>query len=242
MSTSEHGMNTHPIDDLAAYALGVLDAGERAPVERHLADCAACRSEVETYAETAWSIAQTAAVEVPAGLRDAIVARAQREARPVVGPRAPSLYDQLITLLRRPIPAVVPVALAVLLAVSLGGLAGARRDADSYSAALSGVAGARVMALAGNGSAVRGSIVVPASGAPAYLILDLPEAPSGKTWEAWILNGEKPVAAGITDARSGVTTLVLTLPIGSGDGVAVTLEPAGGSIAPTTAPVLSGRT
>ena len=235
-------MNSHPSDDLAAYALGVLDAAEREPVERHLADCPPCRAEVATFAETAWSIAQTAALDTPSGLRESIVARATREVRPLVGPRPVSFVDRLIGALRRPIPAAIPLALALLLVVSLAGFAGARRDADGYAAALAGVASARVVPLYGADTALRGSVVVPVSGAPAYLILDLPAAPSGKTWEAWILNGEKPIAAGITDGRTGVVTLLLTAPFGTGDGVAVTLEPAGGSLAPTMAPVLAGRT
>lgn len=235
-------MNSHPSDDLAAYALGVLDAAEREPVERHLASCPPCRAEVATFAETAWSIAQTAALDTPSGLRETIVARAAREARPLVGPRPVSFIDRLIGALRRPMPAALPLALALLLVVSLAGFAGARRDADGYAAALTGVAGARVVPLTGADTALRGSVVIPASGAPAYLILDVPAPPSGKTWEAWILNGEKPVAAGITDGRTGVVTLLLTAPLGTGVGVAVTLEPAGGSLAPTMAPVLVGRT
>lgn len=235
-------MNGHPSDDLAAFALGVLDAPERESVERHLAVCPGCQEEVDAFAETAWSIAQTAALDTPSGLRESIVARAMRESRPLAQPRPVSVFDRLIGVIRWPIPAFVPLALALLLVVSLAGIVGARRDADAYAAALSGVASAHVIPLFGTETALRGSVVVPASGAPAYLILDVPAAPSGKVWEAWILNGERPIGAGITDARSGVTTILLTAPLGTGDGVAVTLEPAGGSLVPTTAPVLAGRT
>lgn len=235
-------MSLHPTDDLAAYALGVLDASEREPVDRHLDDCATCRAEVRAFAETAWTIAQTAALDTPTGLRDAIVGRAERDLRPLAGSRRSTVLGPLVAMLRRPIPVAVPLALAFLLVVSLVGLAGARRDADGYATALAGVASARVVPLVGSDTALRGSVVLPASGAPAYLILDLPAAPSGKTWAAWVLNGEKPIAAGLSDHRTGVITLFLTAPLGTGDGVAVTLEPAGGSLAPTSAPVLAGRT
>ena len=235
-------MSLHPTDDLAAYALGTLDVSEREPVEQHLADCPTCRAEAAAFAETAWMIAQTAALEPPVGLRESIVARATRDARPLAGPRPVSAIGRLVGVLRRPIPAFVPLALALLLVVSFVGLAGARRDADGYAAALAGVAGAHVVPLVGSETALRGSFVRPASGAPAYLILDLPAPPSGKIWEAWVLNGEKPIAAGIGGGRGGVTTLLLTAPLGAGDGVAVTLEPAGGSLVPTTTPVLAGRT
>jgi len=36
---------------------------------------------------------------------------------------------------------------------------------------------------------------------------------------AFVLNGEKPIAAGISGGRDGVTTLLLTAPLGAGDGV-----------------------
>jgi anti-sigma-K factor RskA len=56
-----------------------------------------------------------------------------------------------------------------------------------------------------------------------------------------VIKGETPLAAGITSDR-GVTTLVLTAPVASGDTVAVTLEPSGGVDRVTGAPVLAGKT
>ena len=83
--------------------------------------------------------------------------------------------------------------------------------------------------------------VVSGSGAAPYLVLDLPAAPTAKTWEAWVVRGDTPLAAGITNDR-GVMTLVLTVGIASGDTVAVTLEPSGGLDRPTGKPVLAGKT
>jgi anti-sigma-K factor RskA/putative zinc finger protein len=231
-------MTVHPNDDLAAFVLDTLDAGAARVVRIHLDGCATCRAEVRALNEAAFAIAATAERDVPAGLRDKIVQRARRER---TTPRVPSA--SFLDPLRRPVPLAVPLALAVLLAVSLAAYVGVRRDVDRYATALSGVAGARVVALSPTGEApgARGSLVIPASGAAPYLILDLPVPPEGKTWEAWVLRGETPLAAGITNDR-GVTTLVLTAPLGSGDGVAVTLEPSGGVDRVTGAPVLAGKT
>src|SRR5438093_1376206 len=184
------------------------------------------------------AVAETAERDVPDGVRSKIVERARREGAPR---RAPS--SSFFDLFRRPAPLAIPVALAVLLLVSLAAYAGARRDSDRYASALSGIAGARVVALAPTGevAGVRGSLVIPTNGAAPYLILDLPAAPSGKTWEAWVLRGETPLAAGITNDR-GVTTLLLTAPLTTGDGVAVTLEPSGGVDRVTGNPVLAGKT
>ena len=86
----------------------------------------------------------------------------------------------------------------------------------------------------------RGSLVVPANGSGPYLILDLPAAGAGKTWEAWVIRADTPIRAGVTDER-GVTTLTLTTGVVNGDTVAITAEPAGGVDAPTGPPVLAGK-
>jgi anti-sigma factor RsiW len=233
-------MTLHPRDDLAAFALGVLEPEEMRAVRAHLHGCEVCSAEVSALEEASFAVAETSEREVPARLRRAVVERAQGDRG--AAPRGSGLAA-LLGSLRRPVPLAVPVVLAVLLAVSLAAYVGARDDSDRYARALSGIAGARVVALSPTGelAGVRGSLVIPADGAAPYLILDLPAPPSGKTWEAWVLRGETPLAAGITSER-GVTTLVLTTPLVSGDGVAVTLEPSGGVDRVTGAPVLAGKT
>ena len=230
-------MTVHPLDDLAAYALGILDDDELRAVTTHLESCASCRAEARALAETAWTIAETQGRDVPPRVRAAIVERARREGTaPTVGWRG--LWAEL----RRPVPLVVPLALAAVLIVALAGYGVARRDADRYAAVVANAVGAKVVPLAATGAAtgVRGSLVVPSNGSPPYLILDLPAAGAGKTWEAWVIRGDVPVRAGVTDER-GVTTLTLTTGVVNGDTVAITAEAAGGVDAPTGTPVLAGK-
>jgi anti-sigma factor RsiW len=232
-------MMLHPRDDLAAFALGALEPDEARAVRVHLDGCEECTADIRALEESAFAIAATSEREVPARLREAIVERAHDDRRAT--PRSRELAS-FLDALRRPVPFAVPVALGILLVISLAAYLGARNDSDRYARALSGIAGARVVTLAPTGevAGVRGSLVIPADGAAPYLILDLPAPPSGKTWEAWILRGETPLAAGITNER-GMTTLVLTAPLISGDGVALTLEPSGGVDRVTGAPVLAGK-
>jgi anti-sigma factor RsiW len=232
-------MTLHPRDDLAAFAIGALDAEEARVVRAHIETCDVCRAEVQALEEAAFVVAASAERDAPAGLRAKIVDRARREG----AARRPSPPSSFREVFRRPVPFAIPLALALLLAISLGAYASARLDGDRYASALSGIAGARVVALTPTGevAGVRGSLVIPADGRAPYLILDLPAPPSGKTWEAWVIKGETPLAAGITSDR-GVTTLVLTAPVASGDTVAVTLEPSGGVDRVTGAPVLAGKT
>ena len=231
-------MVEHPNDELAAYSIGTLEPEETARIAAHVRGCETCRAEVEAYELTAWRLAEAVAAEPPGRLRAAVVERARAE-RPRRGGLS---FGSILEAFRRPIPLVVPAALLVALVVSLAGYAGARRDADRFASAVAGVANGRVVALAASAelAQARGVLVQPASGTP-YLILDLPTAPSGKTWEAWIVRGDQPIAAGLSDG-SGVAVLALTVPLRPGDVVAVTLEQAGGASAPTSTPVLTGKT
>jgi hypothetical protein len=230
-------MTSHPTDDLAAFAISALDDEEQRLVDAHVASCPSCRAQVRAFAETAWAIAETAARDVPPQLRTAIVERARG-----AGSTRASRVAQLFEALRRPVPLIVPLALAVVLVVALAGYGIARRDADRYASAIAGAVGAKVVPLAATGAAagVRGSLVIPANGGAPYLLLDLPAAAAGKTWEAWVIRGDTAVRAGVTDDR-GVTTLTLTTSVAAGDTVAVTAEPAGGVDAPTGTPVLAGK-
>ena len=231
-------MITHPVDELPGYVLGILEPEEQGAVDAHLAICGPCRDEVRALSETAWTVSATAERSAPAGLRDAIMSRATETGG--VAPR-PGAWAGLWAALRRPVPVAVPLALAAILVISIIGYGGARRDADRYASVVADAVGARVVPLAptaANGA--RGSLVVPANGAAPYLILDLPPAAAGKTWEAWVIRGDVPARAGVTDAH-GVLTLVLTAPLAPGDTVAITPEPAGGVDRPTGTAVLTGK-
>jgi len=228
-------MTVHPTDDLAAYALGALDQPEQASVAAHLDGCNACRAEVRAFSETAWAVAEMSARDAPARLRTAVVGQAQQR------PRG-SWVRELLEMLRRPVPVAIPLGLAGLLVIAVLGYGMARRDTDRYAAVVANAVGARVVPLAANEGAagVRGSLVMPVNGAAPYLILELPPAAAGKTWEAWVIRGATPLRAGLT-SEPGVSTLVLTTGVANGDTVAVTQEPAGGVDAPTGQVVLAGK-
>ncbi len=226
-------MTEHPRDDLAAYALGALDAPEQHSVEAHLERCETCRIEVDAYRDALHAYAAAADVSAP-DLRSRIVAREIGDRRTVGAGRTMPW-----ALLGRSLPAFVPIALALFLLVAIVGAVQLRREADAYATALNAIASGRVVTLAPTPDApdARGALVVPESGSP-FLLLRLPAPPPGRTWEAWVLRASGPAPAGLASS-SGVFTLVLDAPFVIGEGVAVTLEPSAGSTAPTTAPVLA---
>jgi anti-sigma-K factor RskA len=65
-------------------------------------------------------------------------------------------------------------------------------------------------------------------------------APAGKTYEAWVIQGDRPVPAG-TFAGGGQVAFPLTRKVPDGAIVAVTLERAGGVEQPTTDPVFASE-
>ncbi len=79
-------------------------------------------------------------------------------------------------------------------------------------------------------------------GRSAVLVDGLAGLPDGKVYEAWYINGDGAIPAGtFTASADGTTWHVLDGAMRSGDAIGVTVEPAGGSTAPTTAPILVGE-
>lgn len=65
----------------------------------------------------------------------------------------------------------------------------------------------------------------------------LPELPEGKVYEAWFMEDGTPVPAGLLSRAPGRELTLLEGPVDDATGVALTVEPAGGSPQPTTVPL-----
>jgi len=195
-------------EQVAAYALDALDEDERRAYEAHLAGCEQCRAELAGLAETAGALGLAAgATEPPAGLRDGILAAAREE--------GPSNVVSIGAHRRRRF-AIAGVAAAVAAAALAIGL---------YAALSGGSANPKLALSAPTGQGVTG---VTASG--------FDGAPAGKIYELWVIEEGKPYSAGFF--TGGETQVVeLTRPAPAGSTVAATLEPTGGSDAPTTKPL-----
>jgi hypothetical protein len=216
----------HPTDDLGLYALGLLDRAERDEIERHLADCALCQTELAAHRSTLAALAPEPAMPAAADLRQRIVARHERSwwrGLPALGYAASAV-------------------LAVALVVAVSALVQAQTTRDEYARALSAVAtGARVIPLQAQAdSRLRGALVIPREGA-SYLVLELPPPPAGRAYEAWVIRGGVPTAAGMAPTLTGVITMQLHEQLRSGDATAITLEDAAGAQAPTSTPLLLGQ-
>lgn len=73
----------------------------------------------------------------------------------------------------------------------------------------------------------------------AMLVDDLPALDGGQTYQLWYIDGSGPRSAGLFDAAStGTSWRVLDGSKSDDDAVGITVEPEGGSSAPTTDPIL----
>jgi anti-sigma factor RsiW len=198
-------------EQVAAYALDALDADERDTFEAHLDGCERCRTELAGLTETAGSLALAAdAAPAPAGLRDRILAAAREEGPSNVVAIAPHRRRRLA----------IAGAAAAVAAVGL---------AIGLYAALSG---------GGSGSERAALSVATSGGVTTATVTGLSDAPSGKSYELWVIEGKTPKPAGLF-AGGGKQVITLTRPAPGGSTVAVTLERAGGAKAPTTPIIVS---
>lgn len=74
----------------------------------------------------------------------------------------------------------------------------------------------------------------------AILVNDLPPLPGSETYQLWYIGDDGPIPAGTFESKVSATTWrVLDGAMSAGDTVGVTIEPAGGSSAPTTDPIVA---
>jgi anti-sigma factor RsiW len=208
---------------VAPYALDALDAAEESEFEQHLALCERCREELAALREAAGALAYAPdAPAPPPELRERILAQARAERPNVVPLRS-----------RRRLAWPLAAAAAACTAVGLGVWAATLHNSlDDKQQALNVLAdpAARRIPLRG----APGSLVV-AHGRGA-LVARLGRAPSGKTYEAWLIRRGHATKAGLF--HGGRATVLLDGHVRRGDVVAVTLERSGGVEQPTTKPIV----
>lgn len=250
---------SRPVDELAAaYALDALEPAERARFEAEASPEAL--EEARQLADTAALLAADEVAPPPslrASVLDAIAREPQRDeastdARPTAS--APSVDAEPGASAPVPLgaaerrararwrPARVLAAVAAGSALLLGGVAiGTQLGGESQQEAL----GALVVASDAQRSEVEladGSVATvvwsPEREQSAILFDGLPTAPAGSTYQAWFIDETGARSAGLFDAGSASTAFLLEGELSAGAAIGVTIEPAGGSEAPTSDPIL----
>jgi anti-sigma-K factor RskA len=229
-----------------AYALDALPDQETALFEEHLAACAACREEVAGLRAAAAKLGESSAAPAPAAMRARVLAGIS------VTRQAPSLgtnADDRGARWRRLRRYVAPIAAAaVLVAVVLGGLAlDARLDAlEVRSAQVVAVLAAddtQGVVLHGEQHRPARIIMSPSEGQAVFVANELPLPGQGRTYQLWLIGQHGPRSAGVfRPGDHGEVVQAMSGEMSDVQAVAVTIEPVGGSLQPTSDAVLYGRT
>ena len=229
----------HPLTGV--YALDALTGPELDRFERHLPRCPACDHEVRDFHETAARLAVAVAATPPAPFRPRVLqaVSATRQDPPLTGRRAgrPPVARWL---------AVAAAAAAVVAAVALGIAASATQhqlnqaQAQIHSAAA--VLTAPDARLTVRATTAGGTATVVSSRSRHAMIITtagLPALGGGRVYEVWFMAPGRIREAGLLpQPAAGRTSPLLATGLAAGDRIGLSVEPAGGTRQPTTAPIL----
>ncbi|MFY1676963.1 anti-sigma factor [Streptomyces sp. WMMC905] len=243
---NRHGDRVEPHIGTGAYALHALPEDERAEMERHLAACATCDRETRELQATAARLALATTTRPAPEVKERTMERVRHVRQDP--PRATRHKGP------HPLRRLAPLGLAA--AVVLGTVSGAalwqhrqwRGDAlrveraEARAADLAEVLTAPDAAIGTRRTddGVAGSVVVSRERDRAVFVsATLPPLGEGEVYQLWFADPDAMRPAGIMtdDERDGA--VLLRGPIRAAAGVGLTVEPAGGSAAPTTEPILT---
>ncbi|MFJ1750412.1 anti-sigma factor domain-containing protein [Streptomyces sp. NPDC088116] len=232
-----------------AYALHALEPQERAEFERHLNACHACAQEVRELSATAARLGQAVAMTPPPRLKEQVLRRiaTERQEPPVLAPQSHSGggAGRGRSLSRFTLAACLAAAAA------FGGVAvwqyeeardaqrraeASRQQSEALAVVLAAPDAKITTARLTNGAT--GTVVVsPSRNRAAFLASGLPKPPNGMVYQLWYNDGGTMRDAGLMDSATGSDAVLMAGPVGAASGMGITVEPAGGSAQPTSAPL-----
>lgn len=245
-------------DLLGAYALDAVEPDEEVLVRSHVAECPRCSHELAEHRETI-SMVASAGGSAPDGVWARIAESIPQDPRTTPRPSVVVLGDRRKWRLPARIGAAAAAGVAAA-ALVLVGIQTVRVDqlnhrvnqlsaAARQSGGFQGLAAAlldpsaRRMALTSTAPSATsvGDLVILPSGS-AYLVgSTLPALAPGKTYQLWSIVGGRAVSVGLLGAHPRTAAFTVD-PSVAARTYLVTIEPAGGVVAPTTAPVARAAT
>lgn len=239
----------------ASYALHALPDDEVLLFERHLAECSACRAEVNEIRETTARLGEAAAITPPPELKSRVLTRIAgvRPLPPVVGAvsndetpdqasgsAAPSGWRQWWP--RLAVAGVAALAaLVAVLGVQLGQVRSELEQSQASGAELRElVAAPDLEVVRADADGATGVVVMARSLDTAVLIANgMEPAPEGHTYQLWAFVDGAPHSAGLLGApANGRVGPFTARGVAEAAQLGVTVEPAGGSEQPTSDPVM----
>ncbi len=224
----------------AAYALDALDERERMAFEAHYPSCEVCRADVVAFRATLTQVAAAQSTVPPTSMKARVMAEVAQTRQ--LSPHLPDRVTDLAERRRRrqrTVGSVFAAAAAVLLVVAGTLVLRSGDDSPAYAGALAEVMespDAQLVTLGAGDSGAAGTVKVAWSsdGARAVLLGDgLSAAPEGTAYELWLIAGGVPQPMRVLQqADDGTLRAVIDIDAAP-EAWGVTIEPAGGSSAPT---------
>jgi len=246
-------LRREPVHSIAGlYALDALDDAERDRFERHLRGCASCQDEVRGFTAVAAALAEAVTEVPPPGLRDQVLAAVSgtrqqlssgvplRRAGRGVRKTRPAPRSQWLPRLALAAGAAGLAASAVLGGVTVAarhGQSAAQAQAQAIAAVLS-APDARLVSAPTSAGGIATVVASVRQGKIVFTSSGLRPLPGSRVYQVWFIGRTTRSAGLVPAAISGRTAPVVASGLAAGDKIGVTAEPAGGSRAPTTAPVV----
>jgi len=230
---------------IPARALSALDAAEAQTLNEHLENCDECRKELEEWQATAATLSLTSdTVEPSPAVRERILSEVRKDLFPEVLP-----FRSTSRNIWSSFGALGAMAAVVVLTALIVGLAVMWRQNQLMQdemartkefVELVTTPGARVSELKGVdlGAGATASLAYDQNGHAMLMAKKLPRPPQGKAYQLWFIVGTKPPMPSKTFStdKSGTGMLKDQMPKEAMDSAifAITMEPEGGSSAPTS--------
>ena len=215
-------------DEIAAFLLGALEPGEAAELERHLAGCEECRTELEWLRPAVQLLPESVQrVEAPPELRGRLMEQVRAEAEKDPAPYRARRWSISGWSLR-------PLAgLTALVLVAAAVAAYAISSGDSNGG------GNTTTVVEGHSPGVVAEVVRDGGSGTLHLA-NLHQLPSDKVLQAWVERDGRVVSAKTLFVPNQDGTASATIDDMKGvKTVMVTAEPRGGSVQPTLPPIVS---
>lgn len=238
-------MDDKSFDDLKdAYALGAVSDEERAMVEAYLSLHPERQTEIDDLTGTTGLLALAPPEhEPPADLRRRVMQVVEAESvRPRAARRSTSSWFGRLWDLRNVAlgaAALLVVGLLswnVLLQENVQDLRGQIEEARTADRAQQ----TREIALGGTWAeqGARAEVTALKDDRAILVVENMPSVPSDRTGQVWVIHNDNPEPSGLLEPSGNMAATAITIPLEDADAIAVTVEPAGGSDAPTSDPVL----
>lgn len=219
---------------LGPYVVGALDGEDRAAFERHLASCEWCQDEARGLEDAAATLADSQAVVPPLSLRASVMSEVAHTAQVPPGPRLLASVSRR----RRRWPVIVTSAASLVAIAGIGVAYGIRNTGTDASALerdivmLSSAPDAHSMEL---GLGASHLVMSNHMDEVAVMGHDAPMPADGMEYQLWFVMADGTSVAGPTfmPDKSGDIMALSTADCSRISAFSVTVEPHGGSPAPT---------